>query len=93
MTEAKNAGMQIAWLPLSDQYRAKFNSTDAWSFFNQTKGLPYGFQTLFYSLIDTDNNMFAPFTGEFYPILLRYGYRSPKMFDIFFKEGLQKRMG
>ena len=34
IAEAQDAGMHVVWLPLSDEYRAKFDSSKAWDFFN-----------------------------------------------------------
>ena len=46
-----------------------------------------------YSIIDTDRNLFAPFTGELYPMLLRYSAHNPRGFERYFVEALQKRIG
>lgn len=35
LIEAYDAGEHVAWLPMSDQYREKFNSSKAWEFFYQ----------------------------------------------------------
>ena len=43
MTEAFNAGLHVAWVPLSDEYRQKFDSDKAWEFFTSNQGLRYGF--------------------------------------------------
>ena len=55
--------------------------------------MPYGFHTVIFSYLDTYHNMFKPFTGEFYPILLRMLHHAHRAYDLYIEEALEKRMG
>ena len=43
-------------------------------------------------MIDSNYNLFAPFTGEFYPILIRMLFHNKRSYAAYLKEGLEKRM-
>lgn len=80
-------------MPLSEEYRAKFNVTKAWEFFYQKEGLPYGFRSFVFSLFDTPDNLFAPLTSEFLPILTRITESYPGVYELFIKEAIHHRIG
>lgn len=67
LDDAYHAGLHVVWLPLNQTYREKLDYSKAWAFFYEKQGKPYGFSTNFFGMVDTDNNLFAPVTGEFYP--------------------------
>lgn len=70
---AKSATYEVVWLPIREDIRAKLNVTKAWDFFNTIEGLPYGVRNFWFSNIDTvDQNYFAPITGEYVPLWIKY---------------------
>ena len=61
-----NSRTTIAWLPLSDAYRKKFNKAKAVEFVKKRLGLPYyGIKNFVFSLVDTkDKSLPAYMSGE-----------------------------
>lgn len=57
---AKNADFHVTHMPLSTEFRAKFNETAAHEFFNRTVGLPYGYHNFLYGWIDTPRDNYPP---------------------------------
>lgn len=59
------AEYHVGLLPLSAKYRAQFNSTNAWNFFKNVQGQPYGFHSFIFSVLDTRNsNLPQPFSDR-----------------------------
>lgn len=73
-------------MPLSDEYRAKFNETAAQTFFNETEGLPYGYHNFLFGWIDTATDNWPPIlSNEMVPILFAVLEKiKPDTVDIFF---------
>ena len=42
---ADDADLEVAWVPLSEESRQKFDLSKAWQFFVKQDGLPYGHRT------------------------------------------------
>ena len=59
---AENCDFHVVHMPLSEEYRKKFNETAAQEFFFKTEGLPYGYHNFLYAWIDTPEDN--------YPLLL-----------------------
>ena len=67
---AEDASFHVAWLPLREDIRAKFDSDKAREFFFETEGLPYGFHNFLFGWIDTPkNNLPGLLPNEGMPIL------------------------
>lgn len=86
--------MEVAWVPLRNDVRRRFNSTLASQFFTDNKGAPYSHRANFFSVVDTveDNYLFA---SELVPFMVRYAQMlyPKKVFEGVFKEALNKRIG
>ena len=60
-----NSRTTVAWFPLSDAYRKKFNEAKAVEFVKKRLGLPYGIKNFVFSLVDTkDKSLPAYMSGE-----------------------------
>lgn len=55
---AKNADMNIVWLPLKDEYREKFDEKAALEWFEGIETLPYGYHNFMWGWIDTPYDNF-----------------------------------
>lgn len=58
--QAKNADFHVVWMPLSEEYRSKFDEDKAHEWFFKTEGLPYGYHNFLYGWIDTPNENYPP---------------------------------
>ena len=56
---AEAAQMNVVMVPLSPAYREKFDVAKAWKFFEDTKGLDYGYQIFIFGWIDTVQDNFV----------------------------------
>ena len=60
-----NSWTTIAWFPLSDAYRKKFNEAKTVEFVKKRLGLPYGIKNFVFSFVDTkDKSLPAYMSGE-----------------------------
>lgn len=50
---ADNGDMNVILLPLKGEFQEKFDEQKAWDWFQQLKGLDYGYQNFLFGLIDT----------------------------------------
>ena len=95
MRNAENCDFNVAWLPLSDEMRQKFNVTAATEYFYKTQGLPYGYHNFLYGWIDTPHDnwpMVLP--QELVPIAFSIIERIDKnLTDTFFTEALNFHLG
>lgn len=93
--QAENADFHVTWMPLSDEYRSKFNETAAIKFFNETEGLPYGYHNFLFGWIDTATDDWPPIlANEMVPILFSVLEKVvPNTVDIFFSQAMNKRLG
>lgn len=86
----------MVWLPLSDANRKKFDVNKAWAWFqNGIEGLPYGFDNLFFSWIDTRTSNFPLVVDENDWILVWSLMEKidSKVTDKFMGNGLNNRLG
>jgi len=99
---AVNADHNTVVIPLSPTYRAKFNATKAWAWFETTRGLDYGYHTLLFGWIDTikDNYPCLPpnyencLAWEHFEVL--FGYLDtviPALGDVLFNQAWNFRLG
>jgi len=51
--QARDAGYNLVWAPLSPEQRANFNVTAAYEFFTSVEGVDYGYYNMLMSWIDT----------------------------------------
>ena len=58
--QARNAGFNVAVLPLSDESRAKFDVQKAREFFKKVEGLPYGYHNFIFGWIDKTSECLPP---------------------------------
>jgi hypothetical protein len=82
-------------MPLSPEFRAKFNETAAQEFFYQTEGLPYGYHNFLFGWIDTAEDNLPPLLPPgFMPILFSMIEDfAPHTTDVFISQALNKRLG
>ena len=82
---ARQSGTDLVFLPLDETYRAKFNKTKALEWFKPREGLPYGSENVVFSFIDTPNNLFYPFTGDSYAVILRLASEDNDIWENYFR--------
>jgi hypothetical protein len=77
-------------MPLSEEYRKKFNETAAQEFFFKTEGLPYGYHNFLYAWADTPMDNFPPLIpADLFTVVFSMLERiSRNTTDIFFTEAL-----
>ena len=93
---AHNADFNVAWLPLKEEYRNKFNNTKALEWFhNEVEGLNYGYHNFLAAWIDTVDKNFpfivTPEITEFLFSLVSKFY--PAGSDLFLTEHINKKIG
>mmetsp|Transcript_28274 Transcript_28274/g.21134 ORF Transcript_28274/g.21134 Transcript_28274/m.21134 type:complete len:178 (+) Transcript_28274:560-1093(+) len=82
IAHSKASSEEVIWLPLSKEASSKFDVDKALEEFLSLEGLPYGLNTVFFSLIDTEGGNYPPpLNQEIAPILMRYlDYFAPRSF-------------
>jgi len=92
---ADNADFHVVHLPLTAEARAKFNETAAWEAFNKVEGNPYGYNNFLFGWIDTAEANWPPLLPAYFaPIMFSIvGKIAPNTIDIFFNQGMNKRLG
>jgi len=65
MDQAKNAGFNIVWAPLSDESRRNFDAEAAWDFLMTVEGLDYGFPSMLGAWIDTKEDNYPCLPPDF----------------------------
>jgi len=95
MHYAENADFHVAWLPLRQEMRNKFDSKAARDFFFATEGLPYGTHNFLFGWIDTpSSNLPGLLPNEFMPILFSmYEIYNPKGAYLIYGSALNMRLG
>mmetsp|Transcript_28594 Transcript_28594/g.27589 ORF Transcript_28594/g.27589 Transcript_28594/m.27589 type:complete len:156 (-) Transcript_28594:33-500(-) len=91
---ARNADFHVSHLPLKPEMRAKFDEKAAIDFFFQTEGLPYGYHNFLFGWLDTPHDNYPPILPpDLVPIIfsLLEGV-IPETIDIFYTQGLNKRL-
>jgi len=72
MQQAKDAGYNVVWAPLSLESRSKFNVTAAIDFFYENEGLDYGYNTLLWGWIDTIKNNYPCIPTDYSSVCLQW---------------------
>lgn len=92
---AENCDFNVVYMPLSDEMRAKYNSTAALEFFSKTQGLPYGYHNFLYGWIDTPELNFPKLLPkDLVPIAFAIIEKFDKnLTDTFFTQSLNKKLG
>jgi len=83
---AENCDFSVLHLPLSDEYRNKFDEKAANKFFFETEGLPYGYHNFLFSWIDTPEMNWPPLVPT-HLVPIGFGILEkidPSTVDIFF---------
>lgn len=95
MKMAEAADFHVAFMPLSDEMRAKFNETAAQEQFFKYQGLPYGYHNFLYGWVDTPELNFPTLLPkDIAPIAFSIIERIDKnLTDIFFTQALNKHLG
>lgn len=95
MQHAENCDFHVVHMPLSDEYRAKFDEKKAIEWFYQVEGLPYGYHNFLYGWIDTpEDNWPELLPKDFIPIAFAMIEKFDKnLTDIFFTSSLNFKLG
>lgn len=95
MRNAENCDFHVAYMPLSEEMRNKFNETAATEYFHRVQGLPYGLHNFLYGWIDTPNdNWPLVLPKNIVPIVFSVLERIDRnLTDTFFTQALNKRLG
>ncbi|EGR27832.1 hypothetical protein IMG5_188030 [Ichthyophthirius multifiliis] len=91
---AKNAGFNVALLPLREEIRAKFNNKAASEWFKKVEGLPYGYHNFLFGWIDTEKESLPAildinFLYSVFSLLEKF---LPKLVNTFLGEALNQRL-
>jgi hypothetical protein len=92
---AHNADFNIAHLPLKKEFAEKFDEVKAWAWFDETKGMPYGYRNFLFGWIDTtDQNFPSILDINFAWIVFRLLEKiNHQITDQLLKEALNWRVG
>ena len=102
ITEAKEAGYNVVWAPLDPARRAKLNVTAMWEFFRENEGYNYGYHTLLFGWIDTEQNNYpclppdykTCLTWNIVELLFAVGHKiAPKLTDQIVVQAYNHRIG
>lgn len=95
MRNAENCDFHVAYLPLSDEMRAKFNETSAMEYFNKVQGLPYGYHNFLYGWVDTPTDNWPRVLPQgLVPVVFSIIERFDKnLTDTFFTDALNMHLG
>ena len=93
--QAEDASFHVSWLPMTAQFREKFDEKAAQEFYFMTEGLPYGYHNFIYTWLDTAVDNLPPLIPRSgIPIVFSVLEKvAPKTAFTFFSEALNKRLG
>lgn len=93
--QAQDASFNVAVLPLRQEYASKFNEDDAWAWFRQTEGMPYGYRNFVFGWIDTiKNNYPSPLDINYVYLVFRMiEYVNAAASNLILQEALNWRVG
>ena len=85
----------VAWFPLSDTYRKKFNEAKAVEFAKKRLGLAYGIKNFVFSLIDTKDKSLPPYMSGEHLLLIASLVEKVKadLAMMIYGYGINKRLG
>ncbi|CAD8091658.1 unnamed protein product [Paramecium primaurelia] len=92
---AKNAGFNVAVLPLSPEKRAQWDQEAAMEYWKKMEGQPYGYHTFLFGWIDTPKDNYPkPLSAEFATYLFSFIEKiAPGPITSLVGEALNKRLG
>ncbi|CAK68862.1 unnamed protein product (macronuclear) [Paramecium tetraurelia] len=92
---AKNAGFNVAILPLSPEKRAQWNQEGALKFWNFMEGCPYGYHNFIFGWIDTPKDNYPSLlSAELATYIFSFIEKfAPSISNKMVGEGLNKRLG
>lgn len=92
---AAKSKLNVAYLPLREEYRQKFDEKKALEFFYEIEGLPYGTHVFFFSVFDVPGGLDQPRLqmDMLPPIISLLELILPKAVDLYFNEALNFRLG
>lgn len=95
MQELYDGHFAVAYMPLNEQARSRFNEQAARDFYFKMQGTPYGYQNFLYGWIDTvRDNLPMLLPNELMPIVFSVLEKlDRKASDLIFTEGLNMRLG
>lgn len=95
MTEMRASDCFVSWMPLSADFKAKFDEQKAQDFFHAHEGSQYGISNFLFGWIDTPYSNWPPLIPRYLlPILMSFIETvRPEFTDKLFGEGLNKRLG
>jgi len=91
---ARNAGFNVALLPLREEIRNKFNVTAATEWFKSLEGTPYGYHNFIFGWYDMQGNGLPPITDVNFIFVVFEMLEKvlPKVVTQFLGEALNKRL-
>ena len=92
---ANNAGFQVTWLPLKQEYRDRFDVNAAFDWFKTVNNTPYGYHNFIFGWIDTAHSSYPPILAVdlIAPVFAMIEYISPSAAQKVFTLALNKRLG
>jgi hypothetical protein len=72
LKQAQDAGYNVVWAPLNQNYRSKYNSTSAIEFFKANEGFDYGYITMLWGWIDTLYNNYPCIPEDYSSVCLQW---------------------
>jgi hypothetical protein len=91
---AKNAGFNVAVLPLSAESRANFDVKKAEAWFKTMEGFPYGYHNFVFGWVDTPRDNFPPLLDPEFAVIAFsiLEHIIPKQIIQFLGEALNQRL-
>lgn len=85
----------VVWLQLRDEFSKKFDKNKAWEFFKTIEGLPYGYNNVLSSWLDTPDKNYPPLVdiNFFYTMLMLLEQRGVTIANQLMGESLANRLG
>jgi hypothetical protein len=92
---AEDASFHVTWHRMRDDVRATFDTQKAIDFFNQTKGMPYGYANFLYGWIDTAEDNWPPLLPvHFVPTIFSLLQKiAPATVNEFYTQALNAHLG
>jgi len=91
---ANNAGFQVTWLPIKQEYAQQFDMENAFEWFKTVNNTPYGYHNFLFGWIDTADASYPPLLSPelLAPVFSLVEYISPFAAQEVFTLALNKRM-
>jgi hypothetical protein len=101
--QAQDADMQVLWVPLSEEARARYDEQKVSDYFKSVEGFDYGFKTLVFGWLDTPSANFPCLPPDYSsncltwellePLMGVIDRHIPQIGDMIWNPGMAMRMG